>query len=68
MIQGEKRQIVRPVREAFGILSGFGLFEWGLIGVRRRVAAFLPQNLRMISKSPLGHMVFTLRRSHVLAT
>ena len=33
----EKRQIVRPTREEYGILPEFGSFDWGLIHVRSEV-------------------------------
>ena len=33
MVCGEKRQIVRPTSEKYGILPGFGLFDWGLISL-----------------------------------
>jgi hypothetical protein len=36
----EKRRIVRPTREKYGKMSGFGLFDVGLISVRSAVRVY----------------------------
>jgi hypothetical protein len=39
-VSPEKRQIVRPTREKYGKMPGFGLFDGGLISVRSVVRVY----------------------------